>query len=181
MATVAGDGAFSCFEGVDRTLTVLAGDGLELTVAGRVHRLTVGSAPLTFPGDAPSDASLLGGAVTDLNVMTRRGVFEHGVEAVAAGPIGGPDGEGAICVVVALADIALADTAHAKAGPERARLSIGDALFLDHGETVVAAAASPSVSPGAGAERSGTARGALALRITIRPAAGPDPKHATRD
>lgn len=78
MATVASDGPFSVFPGIDRTLAVLTGDGMALTIEGLGDRLlTPASAPLPFPADAPTTARLTGGPITDLNVMTRRGVFRH--------------------------------------------------------------------------------------------------------
>ena len=83
MARVAADGPFSAFPDVDRTLTVLDGEGLALAIAGRDPvRLTPESPPLGFAADAPCAGRLLGGPVTDLNVMTRRGIFVHAVEAV---------------------------------------------------------------------------------------------------
>lgn len=83
MARVAADGPFSAFPGVDRTLTVLDGEGLALAIDGwDPVRLTPASPPLGFPADAPCASRLLGGPVTDLNVMTRRGRFVHAVEAV---------------------------------------------------------------------------------------------------
>lgn len=88
MATVASDGPFSVFPGVDRTLAVLSGEGMELTVEGvGTHLLTPESAPLAFLADVPTAARLIGGPVTDLNVMTRRGSFRHGLTRhVAEGP-----------------------------------------------------------------------------------------------
>ena len=78
MATVASDGPFSVFPGIDRTLAVLTGDGMALTIEGLGERLlTPASAPLPFAADAPTTARLTGGPITDLNVMTRRGVFRH--------------------------------------------------------------------------------------------------------
>lgn len=78
MATVASDGPFSVFPGIDRTLAVLSGDGMDLTIEGLGDRLlTPASAPLPFPADAPTTARLTGGPITDLNVMTRRGAFGH--------------------------------------------------------------------------------------------------------
>lgn len=78
MATVASSGPFSLFAGIDRTLAVLDGDGLSLTVDGvGTTELTTGSAPLPFPGDAPAGANLIGRTVTDLNIMTRRGRIVH--------------------------------------------------------------------------------------------------------
>ena len=80
MATVTSDGPFSRFAGIDRTLMVLEGDGLALRVDGRVTaRLTPASPPLPFPGDVATQATLLGGPILDLNVMTRRGLFAHRV------------------------------------------------------------------------------------------------------
>ena len=68
------DGPFSLFPGVDRTLAILEGEGLLLDIAGRAPvELTGASAPLSFPADAPTTASLIAGPITDLNVMTRRG------------------------------------------------------------------------------------------------------------
>ncbi|UNK36939.1 HutD family protein [Shinella sp. H4-D48] len=78
MATVASDGPFSVFPGIDRTLAVLSGDGIALSIDGFGDRLlTPSSEPLAFPADAPTTARLTGGPITDLNVMTRRGHFEH--------------------------------------------------------------------------------------------------------
>ncbi|PTM93625.1 HutD family protein [Mycoplana dimorpha] len=80
MATVASDGPFSAFPGIDRTLSILSGDGMALDIDGRPPvRLTGDDAPLPFPADAPTSATLLGGTITDLNVMTRRGAFSHTV------------------------------------------------------------------------------------------------------
>ena len=78
MALVASDGPFSMFDGVDRTLAVIEGDGMELTIGDRpVVTLGRGSEPLSFPGDAPTTARLMAGGITDLNVMTRRGRYDH--------------------------------------------------------------------------------------------------------
>ena len=78
MATVAEDGPFSVFPGIDRTLAVLSGAGMTLSIEGLGERLlTPASPPLAFPADAPTTARLAGGPITDLNVMTRRGLFRH--------------------------------------------------------------------------------------------------------
>lgn len=87
-ALVAADGPFSAFPGVDRTLAVLTGAGLDLAVGGDAPlRLTPASAPFAFPADVPCTGRLVGGPVTDLNVMTRRGRFTHAVRPLdLAGP-----------------------------------------------------------------------------------------------
>ncbi|RIX97748.1 HutD family protein [Aureimonas flava] len=83
MARVEGDGPFSVFPGIDRTLCILDGEGLELDVEGLGRRrLTLACAPFAFPADAPTGALLLGGPITDLNVMSRRGALSHRVERI---------------------------------------------------------------------------------------------------
>ncbi|MEH3117530.1 MAG: HutD family protein [Methylorubrum populi] len=80
MATVTDDGPFSIFDEVDRTLCLLEGASLDLEIAGQEHhRLTPDSPPLSFPADAVATARLENGAISDLNVMTRRGVCRHRV------------------------------------------------------------------------------------------------------
>lgn len=84
MASVASDGPFSAFPGIDRTLAVLGGQGLDLTIAGKPTRLHSGSLPLSFPADVEISAKLLAGPITDLNVMTRRGRYAHEVMPLQA-------------------------------------------------------------------------------------------------
>jgi uncharacterized protein len=79
-AEVTAAGPFSPFPGIDRTLAVLAGE-LSLVLDGKPSvTLSTESAPLSFPGDAPASASPVTPAVTDLNVMTRRGAFSAKLE-----------------------------------------------------------------------------------------------------
>jgi len=86
MARVEAAGPFSTFAGIDRTLTVLDGAGFRLAVDGQpVAELTPRSAPYSFPGDRAAEATLLAGAVTDLNVMTRRDRLWHHVGRVVTG------------------------------------------------------------------------------------------------
>jgi environmental stress-induced protein Ves len=81
MARVDADGPFSAFAGVDRTLAILVGKGLALSIDGSAPViLTTESRPLSFPGDVPTSAVPIKGQVTDLNVMTRRGRFQHRME-----------------------------------------------------------------------------------------------------
>jgi uncharacterized protein len=80
MATVASDGTFSSFPGIDRTLSILDGAGLTLVIEGRPPKLlTAADPPLSFPADVPTSARLADGPVTDLNVMTRRHALKHRV------------------------------------------------------------------------------------------------------
>ncbi|QPF87327.1 HutD family protein [Bradyrhizobium genosp. L] len=78
MARVASDGPFSEFAGIDRTLAVVAGSKLALTIGDAAPIvLDSDSSPISFAGDTPTSARLTAGAITDLNVMTRRGRFAH--------------------------------------------------------------------------------------------------------
>lgn len=76
-AQVDSGGPFSRFVGVDRSLAVLDGAGLQLRIAGQTRQLSACQAPLTFAGEDEVDAELPNGPVGDLNVMTRRSVWRH--------------------------------------------------------------------------------------------------------
>ncbi|MFJ1607472.1 HutD family protein [Streptomyces sp. NPDC088253] len=72
LADVGGDGPFSAFADVDRILTMVAGEGMDLTVGGEHRRVDTRFVPQRFPGDLPTGCRLLGGPVVNLNVMWRR-------------------------------------------------------------------------------------------------------------
>jgi environmental stress-induced protein Ves len=87
-ATVAGAGPFSRFEGIDRTLAVIAGNGLVLATGADRVTLTTESAPYAFDGETDIDASNVDGPTIDLNVMTRRGHFVHAIKRIrSAAPV----------------------------------------------------------------------------------------------
>ena len=94
IASIASSGPFSVFAGVDRIITLLDGDGVRLQGAGVDHRLATPLAPFAFSGDAVIDCTLLGGASSDFNVMTRRGRLRaelrvlHGAADLPAAPHG---------------------------------------------------------------------------------------------
>jgi environmental stress-induced protein Ves len=78
LATVAGDGPFSQFRGVDRTLVLLEGHGMTLDIDGESRVLLCDDDPVVaFEGEARVDAKLNRGATTDFNVMTRRARCRH--------------------------------------------------------------------------------------------------------
>ena len=88
MAAVVEDGDFSSFAGIDRTLAVLGGGPLGLTVGGASPvQLAAKGAPWSFPADVPCHARLHGEAVTDLNVMTRRGRWTHRLVRLVRGEL----------------------------------------------------------------------------------------------
>ena len=83
MALVSADGPFSAFAGLDRTLSILEGKGIRLSVSSQTAvDITPDSEPYGFPADAPAHAWLIDGPVVDLNVMTRRGWFTHRVASL---------------------------------------------------------------------------------------------------
>jgi hypothetical protein len=104
MADVASDGPFSVFPGIDRTLIVVEGEGIELDVEGVAYPLDKASPKLSFSGDDSTTGRLLSGPIRDLNVMTRCGQFRHRARFVQSGvallteetcaaflvPLGGP-------------------------------------------------------------------------------------------
>lgn len=113
-ARVDGAGPFSRFPGVDRTLVVLAGEGLALRIDGRDDlRLPARAAPFAFGGERAIDATLLGGPVEDFNVMTRRAALRHEVawKRVDGGATLAPRGSLVVLAVVegriVLDDVAL--------------------------------------------------------------------------
>ena len=83
LARVASDGPFSEFPGIDRSLAVVKGEGLVLSI-GQHAPLTLsrGSEPISFPGDVAASARLTAGEITDLNVMTRRRRFIHRMQRI---------------------------------------------------------------------------------------------------
>jgi environmental stress-induced protein Ves len=72
LAEVAADGPFSAFPDVDRTLTVVEGAGMDLTVGGERRLVDSRFVPRDFRGDVRTDCRLLAGPVVNLNVMWRR-------------------------------------------------------------------------------------------------------------
>lgn len=68
-------GPFSIFPGVDRELGMLEGR-VSLNIAEQsAIDLSHDAGPVRFAGDVPTSAELVGESATDLNVMTRRGLF----------------------------------------------------------------------------------------------------------
>jgi environmental stress-induced protein Ves len=84
LADVASGGPFSSFPGIDRIITVVQGEGMTLTVDGLETVVSDRFVPFHFSGDATTDCRLLGGALVDFNVMTRRGAVVADVTIVTA-------------------------------------------------------------------------------------------------
>ncbi|WP_087722330.1 HutD/Ves family protein [Pandoraea sp. PE-S2T-3] len=81
-ATVATAGPFSVFAGIDRSLAIVRGGSLTLSVEGRDDvTLTTQTSPYAFGGElAVSSTPVLeseGVPIDDFNVMTRRSEWQH--------------------------------------------------------------------------------------------------------
>ncbi|RWP37658.1 HutD family protein [Mesorhizobium sp.] len=124
MARVESGGPFSEFAGVDRSLAVLEGEGIILDIAGRpAATLTKTSAPLSFAADVPTQAALIAGPITDLNVMTRRGRMTHAVERlVISAPTDIQSAADATLILCVDGEITLAGAALVRIGPRDALL-----------------------------------------------------------
>jgi environmental stress-induced protein Ves len=86
IATIAADGPFSVFDGVDRVITLLEGAGMNLrSTEGRIdHVLSRPLVPFAFRGEAAVDCTLIDGRSNDFNVMTRRGKMRANVRVLSA-------------------------------------------------------------------------------------------------
>ena len=81
VADVDSDGPFSRFDGIDRTLTLLQGAGLQLQRDDApLATLHVDSPLLQFAGEWPISSRRLAGKVRDFNIMTRRSQCRHRAE-----------------------------------------------------------------------------------------------------
>ncbi|MEU8624119.1 HutD family protein [Streptomyces sp. NPDC048669] len=108
LADVTGDGPFSVFPGVDRTLTVVEGAGMDLMVDGEHHIVDEPYWPHDFPGDVETGGRLLAGPVVNLNVMYRRDRTRAEM-AVVRGTLRLMAPEGGTVLAVALEDGAVID------------------------------------------------------------------------
>ena len=141
MARVASDGPFSEFAGVDRTLAVIKGSGLMLTIGNAAPvALSSGADPVSFSGDTPTSARLTEGEITDLNVMTRRGRFRHWLLRIAK-PTACDFADNDIAVV-----LSLDGTTTVSFGQEHATLGQADAAIINRTE-ITSFQTSPTAAP----------------------------------
>lgn len=116
LAEIARDGPFSPFPGLDRVLTVVAGEGFVLVLPGGPHPLERLS-PFAFGGGVPVAARLSAGPVRVLNAMSRAGEAAASVRVFRGGArwlI--PDDPAATVAVHVVADGATLDGAAVRAG-----------------------------------------------------------------
>jgi environmental stress-induced protein Ves len=83
IAQIDAPGEFSMFPGIDRTILLWRGDGVNLrSPAWPDHRLVDPRAPLRFHGEEDAVCELLGGPTQDLNLMVRRGKVDATFEII---------------------------------------------------------------------------------------------------
>jgi environmental stress-induced protein Ves len=81
LATVESAGPFSSYPGCDRTVVLMAGPGMELDFGLHGHaRFERIYQSHSFAGEWSTTCTLLGGAIRDLNVITRRSALTHALE-----------------------------------------------------------------------------------------------------
>ncbi|WP_377846056.1 HutD family protein [Bosea sp. UC22_33] len=131
MAHVGADGPFSSFPGIDRTLSVLTGNGIRLAFGdGETVSLDRATAPFSFAADRAVDGVLVDGAIDDLNVMSRRGAWSHRVERLSGGSHEVAVERGVLVLVAR----------HGEWRADGAALAAGDSAVIDAPVTVKLAA-----------------------------------------
>ncbi|MGW0829987.1 HutD/Ves family protein [Streptomyces prunicolor] len=150
LAEVAADGPFSAFPDVDRTLTVVEGAGMDLTVGGERWLVNTRYEPRDFRGDVPTDCRLLDGPVVNLNVMWRRGASATAVVPTAVVPtvavVRGRLRLGGGALVVALDGAA--EVAGVTLGPyDAVQLGAEGAVLHARGRTAVIGLSLPADAP----------------------------------
>ncbi len=77
IAEVAADGPFSRFDGIDRVILMLDGNGFHLHgVGANPQRIEQTLQPFAFAGETAINCTLVNGPVRDFNLMTRRGAVQ---------------------------------------------------------------------------------------------------------
>ena len=130
LATIAASGPFSSFAGVDRTLALVSGPGVQLDIGedARFH-LCEDSPIVEFSGDLPVHATLGSAPTTDFNVMTRRSRCHHrlGRRALEGVSEFAPRGD------VTVLFLAEGDSLSVRSDAERIGLVRYDAVVFDSG------------------------------------------------
>lgn len=125
IAEIHSAGPFSHFPGIERRLAVLAGC-LRLSIdEGAALSVSPDTPPVEFSGDVPTFADPVGGPVTDLNVMMRRGRFDCSLERrITCAPLRLAPRSGTR-VIVALSELIV------RCAAEEADLAKLDALLIE--------------------------------------------------
>ncbi len=83
IAEVAADGPLSRFDGIDRVILMLTGNGFHLHgVGASPARIVQTLQPFAFAGEAAIDCTLVSGPVRDFNLMSRRGAVHASLDVL---------------------------------------------------------------------------------------------------
>lgn len=85
IADVTQAGPFSAFDGYQRIITVLEGQGMQLVVDGQSSRPLRTLDAFAFSGDSQVQCSLLGGAIRDFNLIYAPDRYQARLQWMAAG------------------------------------------------------------------------------------------------
>src|SRR5579875_2574302 len=139
IAEVQAGGPFSAFPGIDRTIVLIDGEWMALTVDGERHRFGIGE-PFRFDGGSETMCEVAGPS-RDLNVMTRRGRATASVSIVDAdsSPHGRVEATELVWVCLTPTVVLAADTGtEVELHPRDAVRSAGDAPLTIRGDGTVA-------------------------------------------
>lgn len=106
IADVASDGPFSSFEGYDRHIMLLSGNGMRLDCGEHGSLLLTKHEPRSFSGDWKVTGTLLDGPVRDFNLMVDRARLRATLEVTATARVLSAD----VCIVHILAGPGEGDT-----------------------------------------------------------------------
>jgi uncharacterized protein len=139
VADVTTDGPFSMLPGVQRSIALLEGDGFVLHFGdGRRHVITTPHQPLPFSGGDEVMCTLVGSAVSDLNLMERSGqrTLELSFMTLEAGERVEVRLARAAIVVAGEVDVAACHAAERGAADQIVRLATLDAVIVENDSTI---------------------------------------------
>jgi hypothetical protein len=134
LAEVDEPGPFSDFSGYERTIMLVEGAGMELTIDGRPSpALCLPYVPFVFDGGARTSCALVSGPVKDLNLMVDRRRASGSVEVIDTNLFRGTQMRGACTLAYALRGWTRATTEDVQA-----TLAPGELLRIDgaHGQAL---------------------------------------------
>jgi environmental stress-induced protein Ves len=131
IATIAADGPFSVFNGIDRVITLLEGAGMRLCCRDGSfdHALAEPLMPFAFPGEASVDCSLLSGESQDFNVMTRRGKLQAEVRMLTSPQQVAPCAHGLLMVTHGAWDMEVSRHASGRGRDPRRTMAAGAGMW----------------------------------------------------
>lgn len=134
VASVTQSCPFSAFDGHERTILLVSGDGFELDFDGAApaRTLTLPLDACTFQGEWRTRCRLLGGPVEDLNVMVDRARASAAVEVVRA-----PTTREVTSPATSLVVVAATHPGEVEVDGRTHALAVGDALRVDDAQGAV--------------------------------------------